>query len=210
MFSLGVQVKYLKDFMASLVQSNLADQIQISTAGLTDWIKAHKSRTDLIDFARDPLKSVHELSRKIRELAAEFARPGALAREPDTHSSLSVLATVMDRELYSKTRQEKLPEADMATFASECLVRTVPEAERDNQYDSVLEEFVRKQSKRSVLVRKKVSDDSNGKDDRKKSVKCPKCKKSGHALKDCPSDVAYNDDGSVNEKWVNHRKDPKK
>ncbi|KAK3237297.1 hypothetical protein CYMTET_52615 [Cymbomonas tetramitiformis] len=179
------------------VDSVLQRSMQEETKGVSNWLKAHRLRSELLDWCLTPGKSVPEIPKLMRKVAAAFGLPGASSREPETPQSLYSLATLIERELAGGTRDASLPDNHIALFAHQQIRATVPECEKDDTHESELQMFIKTQSKKASLsgatkhVTAKPGAPADG------NAKCPKCQGS-HMLRDCKSPYALNKDGSIN------------
>ncbi|KAK3276664.1 hypothetical protein CYMTET_15288 [Cymbomonas tetramitiformis] len=186
------------------VDSVLQRSMQEETKGVSNWLKAHRLRSELLDWCLTPGKAVPEIPKLMRKVAAAFGLPGASSREPETPQSLYSLATLIERELAGGTRDASLPDNHIALFAHQQIRATVPECEKDDAHESELQMFIKTQSKKASLsgatkhVTAKPGAPADG------NAKCPKCQGS-HMLRDCKSPYALNKDGSINVTWVDKR-----
>jgi len=185
------------------VDSVLQKSMQEETKGVSNWLKAHRLRSELLDWCLTPGKAVSEVPKKMRQVAAAFGLPGANTREPATAESLYSLATLIERELSGGTRDSSMLENHVALFAHQQVRTTVPECEKDDAHESELQLFIKTQSKKASLAGARSSNKPDVKQDNA-SNKCPKCQ-GAHQLRDCKSPYALNKDGSVNNAWVDRR-----
>eukprot|EP00854_Cymbomonas_tetramitiformis_P020213 gene20213-24198_t len=172
--------------------------MQEETKGVSNWLKAHRLSSELLEWCLTPGKAVPEIPKLMRKVAAAFGLPGTSSREPETPQSLYSLATRIERELAGGTRDASLPDNHIALFAHQQIRATVPECEKDDAHESELQMFIKTQSKkayslsgatRQITTKPGAPADCN--------AKCPKCQGS-HMLRDCKSPYALNTDGSIN------------
>eukprot|EP00854_Cymbomonas_tetramitiformis_P019580 gene19580-23419_t len=169
------------------VDSVLQRSMQEETKGVSNWLKAHRLESKLFEWCLTPGKSVPEIPKLMRKVAAAFGLvPGASSKEPETPQSLYSLATLIERELASGTRDASLPDNHIALFAHQQIRATVPKCEKDDAHESELQMLIKTQSKkvslsgatRQTTTKPGAPADSN--------AKCPKCQGS-HMLRDCKS-----------------------
>ena len=186
------------------VDSVLQKSMQEETKGVSNWLKANRLRSELLEWCLTPGKAVSEIPKLMRQVAASFGQPGASSREPTTASDLYSLATLIERELAGGTRDAKLPENHIALFAHQQIKVTVPECEKDDAHESELQLFIKNQSKKASLAGSSRQNNKPTAPADPNNVKCPKCQGS-HSLRDCKSPYALNRDGSINSSWVDKR-----
>ena len=197
----GSQLAGLPPFdIQAYVDAVLQRSMQEETKGVSNWLKAHRLRSELLDWCLTPGKAVPEVPKLMRQVAAAFGLPGANTREPETAKTLYSLATLIERELAGGTRDSSLPDNQIALFAHQQIRVTVPECEKDDTHESELQTFIKTQSKKASLAgaSTKVKPASSAVD---QNAKCPKCQGS-HMLRDCKSPYVLNKDGSINTAWI--------